>query len=181
MKILFLDIDGVVNCATTSQRHRGVIGIDPYMAILVDRIVQATGCEIVLSSTWRLWEDERQEVAKQVGVFIDVTPRMPVGGGAEMCERGYEIRAWLEANRFKQCRDRNTCHEPFILGSDHKHKITSYAILDDNSDMLPEQLPNFFKTEWKVGLTKEIANQVIAHLNSEKPQEKTGIYLPSNW
>jgi hypothetical protein len=29
MKVLFLDMDGVVNCKTTRQRHHGLMGIDP--------------------------------------------------------------------------------------------------------------------------------------------------------
>lgn len=146
MKILFLDIDGVVNSAVTAQRHRGVIGIDPYMALLVGRIVEATGCKIVLSSTWRLFEESRKEVTKQVMPFIDVTPHMPIMGGAEMCERGHEIKEWMESFQDEGC------------------LIERYAILDDNSDMLPEQMPNFFKTSWQEGLTEEIANKVIEHL-----------------
>jgi hypothetical protein len=32
MKVLFLDIDGVVNCLTTKTRYLGLTGIDPRMA-----------------------------------------------------------------------------------------------------------------------------------------------------
>jgi len=139
MKILFLDIDGVVNNATTAQRHRGFIGIDPYMALLVDRIIQATSCKVVLSSTWRMMADSREEVRKMVCAFSDVTPVLH----GEI--RGFEIQAWLQ-----------------------KHpETTRYAILDDNADMLPDQGPNFFKTSWAMGLTEEIAKQVIEHLNAE--------------
>lgn len=154
MKVLFLDIDGVVNCATTTQRHRGTIGIDPYMAFLVGKITLDTGCKVVLSSTWRHWEDAREEVRKQVVDFIDITPSMPIpysekerlglSSMAELCERGKEIADWLVRNP----------------------TVERYAILDDDSDMLPEQLPNFFKTSWQTGLTEEIANRVTEHLNS---------------
>lgn len=137
MKILFLDIDGVVNCATTAQRHRGAIGIDPYMACLVRRIVEATGCQVVLSSSWRYFPGGREEVERQVCLLLDVTPHSDLG-----C-RGDEIRVWLNAHP----------------------EVTRYAIVDDNSDMLPEQKSHFFKTSWAVGLTQEIAGQVIKHLN----------------
>lgn len=137
MKILFLDIDGVVNCKTTSQRHRGFIGIDPYLAFMVGKIQLDTGCEIVLSSTWRLDEKSRAEVRKQVGKFIDCTPSI-----REKRERGWEIQAWLD-----------------------KHPdVTKYAILDDDSDMLEHQLPNFFKTSWEHGITPAIAEAVTRHL-----------------
>lgn len=139
MKVLFLDIDGVVNCATTTQRHRGTIGIDPYMALLVGRIILATDCKVVLSSTWRLWENEREEVRKQVYEFIDCTPRL------NDRIRGNEIKAWL----------------------DQHTEVQRYAILDDDSDMLPEQMPNFFKTSWQTGITQEIVDKVIKHFNQD--------------
>jgi hypothetical protein len=140
MKVLFLDIDGVVNCSKTTQQHRGMIGIDPYMALLVGRIVEATSCIIVLSSSWRHSEDGCEEVRRQVMPFADVTPDFH-----GTTSRGTEIKAWLG-----------------------KHpEVTRYAILDNNSDMLDEQMPNFFKTKWfGRGLTEEIANKVIDHLNN---------------
>lgn len=140
MKILFLDIDGVVNCKTTTQRHRGAIGIDPYLAFLVGKIQIDTECEVVLSSTWRLWEESRNEVRKQVIKFIDCTPSLK-----EHHERGYEIKAWL----------------------DEHPEVIRYAILDDDSDMLPEQKDNFFQTSWEHGITEDIAKRVTEHLNKK--------------
>jgi hypothetical protein len=144
MKVLFLDIDGVVNCATTPQRFNGFFGIDPYMALMIDRIIQATGCQVVLSSSWRHHEDSMEEVRKRVCKFIDVTPTIYPG------IRGDEIKAWLDRH------DSVFENEP----------VTKYAIVDDNSDMLDEQMPNFFKTMWPTGITQEVANEIIAHLNA---------------
>lgn len=137
--VLFLDIDGVVNCKSTVQRHRGAIGIDPYMAFLVGKIQLDTGCDVVLSSTWRLWEETREEVKRQVVDFIDVTPDW----GSH--PRGAEIKDWL----------------------DRHPSVEKYAILDDSSDMLEEQLPNFFNTSWDFGITPEIAQRVTEHLNDK--------------
>lgn len=141
MKILFLDIDGVVNSVTTAQRHRGMIGIDPYMALLVGRIIEATDASIVLSSSWRHDPGAREEVTKQVMPFIDVTPNFK-----GETSRGTEIKAWLDLHP----------------------EVTKYAILDDNEDMRTEQMPNFFKTSWSTGLTQEIADAIIAHLSTDK-------------
>lgn len=59
--------------------------------------------------------------------------------------RGHEIQAWLD-----------------------KHpEVEKYAILDDDSDMLPEQMPNFFKTTFQNGLLEETMYKVIKHLNGE--------------
>ena len=140
MKVLFLDIDGVVNCAKTVQRYGGVIGIDPYMALLVGRIVEATGAKIVLSSSWRHWPQGREEIRKRVMPFIDTTS---IKGVYLPTYRGLEILEWL--NRHPE--------------------VERYAILDDDSDFHPSQQSHFFKTEWNTGLTDLIADQVIKHLN----------------
>lgn len=138
MKVVFLDIDGVCNCATTKQRHRGYIGIDPYMAFLVGKIFLDTDAKLVLSSTWRLWPETREEVKKQVYEIYDITEDIRPGF------RGAEVRKWLEEHP----------------------EVTKYAILDDNSDFYPDQKPNFFKTTWETGITEEIAKKVTEHLNA---------------
>lgn len=58
MKFLFLDVDGVMNSEETLKKPNmtrdpqgGVVGIDPYLALLVNRIIHATGCKVVLSSS----------------------------------------------------------------------------------------------------------------------------------
>lgn len=142
MKVLFLDIDGVCNSEEFVMSPRnpkigGMVGIDPFPAVLVKMIVQDTDCKVVLSSTWRLHPDTREDVREQVVDFIDVTPAF---NGA----RGLEIQDWL----------------------DRHPEVEKYAILDDDADMLDSQLPNFFKTTWKKGLTREIAQKVTEHLNA---------------
>lgn len=134
-KILFLDIDGVVNNSGTRERFKGYIGINPKLAELVKDIVKQTGCEVVLSSTWRLDKDFRKEVRAKVVEFVDVTPSLALHF------RGNEINAWLK-----------------------KHPaVTRYAILDDDSDFHPKQ--PLFQTSWQIGLTYDIANRVITYLN----------------
>lgn len=136
MKVLFLDIDGVVNCSSTMQRHGAFIGIDPRLAARVKKIKKATGCKIVLSSTWRLNGESRAEVVRHGLHFIDITPEARSG------IRGNEIYAWLQ---------------------DHP-EVTRYAILDDDSDFLADQ--PLFKTTWHNGITDEIAAKVIEYLNA---------------
>lgn len=145
MNVLFLDIDGVVNCKTTAQRHRGFIGIDPYKAFLVGNMVDKLGLNVVLSSTWRSSKDGRDEVKRQVCNFIDCTPDLADPALYEpnttYTKRGHEIKAWLD-----------------------KHpEVTKYAILDDDGDMLPEQMPNFFQTTWDFGVDEEIIERVTMH------------------
>ena len=115
-----------------------IMGIDPGMAALVQRIVRNTGCEVVLSSSWRLYQYSRDEVERRVCKFADITPILHAS-------RGYEIKVWL------------TLHP----------EIEQYAILDDAESILPEQRGNFFQTTWERGLSEDIALAVEKHLNEE--------------
>ena len=137
MKIIFLDIDGVLNSKETLTRANSIIGIDPFLVSIFNRIIFATDAKIVISSSWRNSESEREEIRKRVMPFLDITPN------CKSRIRGDEIKEWL----------------------DKQSDVEKYAILDDDSDMLKEQLPNFFHTTWENGLTEEIANEVIKHLN----------------
>jgi hypothetical protein len=138
VKVLFLDIDGVVNNKRTKENFKSFTAIDPAMAALVQRIVQNTGCEIVLSSSWRLFQNSRDELERKICKFADITPILHA-------PRGYEIKVWL------------TLHP----------EIEHYAILDDAESILPEQRANFFQTTWESGLTEDIALAVEKHLNGE--------------
>lgn len=58
MKIIFLDIDGVLNCSTSKSFCHddlyGIItGIDSDKVKRLAKIVEITGAEIVLSSDWK--------------------------------------------------------------------------------------------------------------------------------
>lgn len=169
MKILFLDIDGVVNCATTTQRHRGFIGIDPYMAFLVGDLVDRLDLKVVLSSTWRKSEDGREEVRKQVCKFIDITPSINdpalYESGTSFIKRGYEIKSWLDNNPLVKCDTPTSCPYP-MRAMCQGHEVEKYAILDDDSDMLEEQMPNFFKTSWQTGVTPEHIKLLESHFAS---------------
>lgn len=144
MKVLFLDIDGVCNNQKTRERQGDTkfIGIKPELAQLVRDIVDATGCEIVLSSTWRMFPDSAKWAEDHIAPFHSQTIDMQRGAKWGVVDRGHEIKEWL----------------------DRHPDVERYAILDDNSDMLPEQMPNFFQTTWAEGLTPPIAASVIVHL-----------------
>ena len=147
MKILFLDVDGVLNNVNSSVGE--MFPVEPYAVLLVDRIVQATGCQVVLSSSWRHmpdWRDVLKKAAPSIEL-LDRTPRYSSSTKYKIDEsalcRGHNIQDWL----------------------DEHPEVERYAIVDDSADMLKEQVPNFFKTSWSTGLTDEIALGIINHLN----------------
>jgi hypothetical protein len=143
MKILFLDIDGVLNTHKSIGQF-GVDFIDRAMVILVARIVQVTGAKIVLSSTWRVDDKDRALVVRELaqhGLELhDCTPVLAIG---DRCD---EIAAWLSNNSHVQ----------------------RFAILDDWPDA--EISGSFFRTNENTGLTHEIAENVIDHLNIEQEE-----------
>ena len=146
MKILFLDIDGVLNNANSSVGE--MFPVEPYAVLLVDRIVQATGCQVVLSSSWRHMPDWR-DVLKKAAPSIELLDRTPRYSSStkykidesDLC-RGHNIQDWL----------------------DEHPEVEAYAIVDDSADMLPGQMDSFFKTTWLEGLTDEITQNIINHL-----------------
>jgi len=145
MKVLFLDIDGVCNSAAWVKAGNNIWhGIDPAAVALVKRIIKETKCNVVLSSTWRLYPEARAVVKRDVCHYIDVTKDMQRGAKWGVVERGLEVQEWL----------------------DRHPAVTQYAILDDNSDFLPHQW--LFKTTWETGINEDIAAAVIHHLNASE-------------
>lgn len=144
MKVLFLDIDGVCNSRDFVRRTGKSLWntTDPEAAKLVQRIIKETGCKVVLSSTWRMYPDSRKAVRQQVCKYIDCTKDLQGGAKRGVVDRGHEVQEWL----------------------DRHPEVTQYAILDDDSDFLPNQW--LFKTSFDTGITEEIAEAVIHHLNA---------------
>jgi hypothetical protein len=148
MKVLFLDIDGVLNSHRTVYARKdfphGFDGtdmnrFDPIAIDLIRDICDKTGASIVLSSSWRILHSVH-ECAN--GLDLPIFDKTPINAGAGV--RGDEIQAWL---------------------SDHP-EVTQYAIIDDDSDMLPEQATRFVKTDHKNGLMFGDYESLIAILGS---------------
>ena len=169
MKIIFLDIDGVLNSEQHMKTEPFRTGssfmsyegsqIDPELVKNLNAITDATGANLVISSTWRFKIKEVRmfrEFAKYVGIkapIIGYTNTVPddtrrsiqaeTGNWIDRVFRGHEIHAWL---------------------IDNKHlEIDSYVILDDNSDM-EYMTPHLVQTQFECGLTVSDAQRAIAHL-----------------
>lgn len=141
MKVLFLDVDGVLNTPRTIRKF-GFNFIDDILVALVARIVKETEAKIVLSSTWRLEDKDKRLVIKALanhGLYIyDYTPHIKKEG--TWTERRVEIQTWLDQNN-----------------------VTKFAIIDDWTDAGIGD--SFFQTKEEIGLTVEIAEKIIFHLS----------------
>lgn len=134
MKVIFLDVDGVLNCNTTKERirepgYKGLHGVD---ATLRDRFLKWWSDKdvyLVLSSMWRYHVVMIGELLANGLQFIDQTDQSAAVWSPHVT-RGYEIQQWLDAHP----------------------EVTHYAILDDNDWFKGEQRKHFVKTDPAVGL-----------------------------
>lgn len=104
-KIVFLDIDGVLNNWAWIEHNRLELHddtkhFDPACVEKLNRIIDVTGADVVLSTSWRLIHprDELEGLLRAVGVvanFVGETPR-----GTFNDRRYDEIKAWLRQNLY---------------------------------------------------------------------------------
>lgn len=153
MKIIFLDIDGVLNNGQFLSNVKPSIGLSKFghFAKQVDanalnllwEIVTKTNAKIVISSTWRYGKS----VEWFVQLFKELTGKdFPIIGKTPEKDdmRGNEIAAWL--------RDVDD--------------VTNFVILDDDSDFLDSQMGNLVKTSFETGLNANHVVKCIDILNS---------------
>ena len=102
MKILFLDIDGVLNSERSSAAlggyphdfsERELAKFDPVALALVRKLLDATGASVVLSTSWRS-TFTCEQVEHGLGIpVVGATPDL----GGDWC-RADEIAHWLAAH-----------------------------------------------------------------------------------
>jgi hypothetical protein len=160
-KVLFLDLDGVLNSERsflagayrTAAYHLEnpkdpyylkitTCTIDPIACGLVNRICRELDVSIVISSTHRMHFKDGPEKLNQIKNYFN---NLGVGGEYIVdytmrlgTIRGLEIDEWLKRHP----------------------DITHYAILDDSSDMLEEQMKNFVRCNLDNGMSTQNYRQL---------------------
>lgn len=100
-KVLFLDVDGVLNeCLSKSRATSGVIGIDDDKVQLLRQIIEATGAQIILTSSWRKSWSRDPLLCRQDGVYLErklEQEDLHIAGKVSdaIWDRGEGIREWL--------------------------------------------------------------------------------------
>lgn len=138
MKVLFLDVDGVLS----KRPYPNCSGSVQYKKIkILKKIVEKTKCKIVLSSFWRTKEKKFKEITKKLSKYdlkiMDKTPIYKNG------KRSDEINDWLK---------------------DHP-SVKKYVIIDDVDQFDDYQKKFFVKINPKKGLVKKDAKEIINILN----------------
>ena len=152
-KVIFLDIDGVLNTYATRrflQCSPGTLFVDTRKVLRLRDIIERTGAELVLSSTWRYGAERdamyiekcalRELIAEfkrvRCPLWTDMTPIIP------RVNREREIFAWL-----------------------YTHDVDNFVILDDVREELNWYKDRLVLTSMFDGLTKERAELAIRMLN----------------
>ena len=143
LKVLFLDIDGVLNSHQYKFKYglrNGHIMFPEHIEVLKYIIDNVKDLKIVISSTWRhnhsldYFKEFFVNFGISMSVVYDKTPSMS-------SIRGEEIEEWLKHN-----------------------EVESFAILDDDSDM-GHLIDNLIQTNGNYDLTYYEASSVICLLN----------------
>ena len=162
-KVIFLDIDGVLNTKwwytqmdRNTPKDQYGYAFDPKAVDYLKRIVEETGADIVISSSWKSFGlSELEEMWTNRGLpgkLIGITPNslsddMLLDVDIDKIElfhiRGEEIKEWL---------------------TKYGKQVSHYAIIDDMDNMLPEQQPHFVHTNPEVGITVDDAEKAIGIL-----------------
>lgn len=163
-KVIFLDIDGVLNTQDCHSRmtkdtpeDEFGYAFDPVAVVNLARIIDETGAVIVISSSWKFYGvtklREMWKMRKLPGAILDITPNtisdeMLMNANLDEIEfgvcRGNEIKEWL---------------------SKHKGEVSNYVIIDDFDDLLPEQMSHAIITNTLLGITESDAEKAITILN----------------
>ena len=163
-KVIFLDIDGVLNTQDwhsrmTKDTPRDEFGwaFDPVAVENLAHIVKETGASIVISSSWKFLGlaklREMWKIRNLPGTLLDITPNtvsdeVLLNANLDEMElgvcRGNEIKEWL---------------------SRHKGEVSNYVIIDDFDDLLPEQDDHVVLTDTLIGITVYDAKKAISILN----------------
>ena len=165
MKVIFLDIDGVLNHSQTmSKTPSGWTGLSENLVSRLGIITKETGAVVVLTTTWKVDWDKNEEYRMPDGVYLhqklmkekififDKTESFPDKKVQDSFYRGREILNFLDAHP----------------------EITSYIILDDNEfefEQYPDTImPYFIHTDAACGLSIPNMNQALELLGKKVEQ-----------
>lgn len=141
MKVIFLDVDGVLNFSGSEEK------VLEEKITLLKKIVDETQAQIVLSSDWRIWWDKKD------GDFLELESKLKEDGLALLDKtpdskhgyRGAEIYQWIQE----------------WTGEN----IESFVILDDRDDM-KLYMDELVQTSLGTGLTIGDMEKAIRILNN---------------
>lgn len=171
MKVVFLDVDGVLNNSSSSDYEF----FDPKNIDMANTIVRESGAKICISSDWRI-HDNIEDILYNEGVrgdVVGITCRAYYSIDDLALSRAHEIDLWLKHDH--ECKLAVPKH--YARWPDGFETPESFVILDDTSlyvkgsgrgfaprlDYIDERL---VQTDPKVGLQLEDVPKALEILNT---------------
>lgn len=154
MNVVFLDIDGVLNCSSSESRTPcGYIGIDGGKVRLLKKIVTAANAVIVLTSTWKKEWDHSPDNCTEDGLYL--TKKLSRQGlrilaktQDQIYDRGRGIREWIDK--------RSDCIESWVV-------LDDFLFADFETFGIT---PKLVQSDPEFGLTEELAEKAISILKT---------------
>ncbi len=146
MKVIFLDLDGVMITGSYQKRSTEFEGyyFTPSSVENLKQILERTGAYIVVSSTYRMAGFEYlRKMFNANGLTDGLIGQTPV---IDYGIRGDEIRQYIEESRL-----------------DPQNAVEQFVILDDHDDM-GDLMPYLVQTKWVSGLDEEAREKAIQML-----------------
>lgn len=137
MKVIFLDIDGVLNCDATPNPRKFPYIVDKKLLAAFRGLVTKTGAKVVLTSSWRVDPIGLYAARYWKVPFHDICPDFPHRPRRE------EILHWLRRHP----------------------AVDRFAVIDDEDDQL-DRLP-LFQPSGKTGLSAEVCRAVQNYLDGK--------------
>lgn len=144
MKVLFLDIDGVLNSSRSCIAFNGYPWpdcdwnkFDDVAVGLLREAIRLTGAVCVLSSSWRVGMEDKEIGDLSVRLGVPIIGKTRSSYGSE--KRGIQIQDWLNEHQ----------------------EVSRYVIVDDDSDMTREQKRFFVKVDPDAGLSYENYHKIL--------------------
>ena len=159
MKVIFLDVDGVLNSKEFFKNNQNEV-VDRTNVKTIRNIIDKTGAIIVMSSGWKLWFDENMMPKHQYSqVLYDIFCEFGIGFFDKTPDFSTEeIRITKTFSHVK-------AEEIIAWLGEHKD-VSRYAVLDD-LDLRNEEInSHLVRANALVGITEENGKRVIDMLNS---------------
>jgi len=158
INVIFLDVDGVLNCSDTIDKCDQFVGIEDQKVEHLKKIKEQTKAHIVLVSSWKeYWFPKQKSMQDDLANYLD---NKLARCGLKAEAKTYEDDHFLRGKGIKD----------FIRLLKTKNiNVLNYVILDDEEfDYQEEELDkHLIKTSFTGGgLMKEHVSQAIEILNS---------------
>lgn len=172
MKVIFLDVDGVLNADWSDRKNGPLIcgwtGIETVLVKKLRQIVEATDAKIVLVSSWKDCYENWNKHRRGLDLNIDYTFEDDRVGkylyNKLSKEHLHILDTTFKFERTKYDRGKGIVSYIEAYNSTHTVPITNFVILDDEifDDYVEYKLyDNLVKTKFSTGLTDQDVEKAI--------------------